>query len=309
MNKNSKTWISAPSLFQQPIRETRLPSFFRHPLARIILAILFLMPIIQLHNAFSFLVLDKLDGPALYAVQFPKAVLLIWLMMVSYHAYCRRIEGREALELGSNKWLPDFARGAAMGGGMIAVIVGMLAMLGYYSIGSTNEPFILVARIFRYGQGSFLEDLLFTVVLFRLLEEFAGTIAAYILVSALFGSLHLLNDNSSLMTSAFISIQQVTFLAPFILTRRLWMTWAVHFAWNYSQTGVFGMNNSGMAHHGFITPIINGPVAMTGGDFGPEGSYLSLAVNLAVGVPLLVLAWRRNQFVAPLWRRNKEVIS
>ncbi len=279
----------------------------RHPLARIIVAFLFLMPVIQLNNAFSYLVLDNLNEPVLSLVQFPKAILFVWLLLITYRAYCRRIEGREALEISSPKWLPEFASGLLFGGGMIAVIAGVLAAFGYYGIESFNDPFVLLVRIFRYGQGSLVEDLLFTVILFRLVEEFTGTAIAYVLVSAMFGLLHLPNDNSSLMTSAFISLQHITLLAPFILTRRLWMVWAVHFSWNYCQTAVLGLNNSGMAHEGFITPIINGPVAMTGGTFGIEGSYLSVAVNFIAGGCLLVLAWRRNQFVAPSWRRNEQV--
>ena len=52
------------------------------------------------------------------------------------------------------------------------------------------------------------------------------------------------------------------------------MSWAVHFSWNYMQTGVFGMNNSGLAQGGFITPLLSGPDWLTGGAFGLEGSWV-----------------------------------
>ncbi len=119
---------------------------------------------------------------------------------------------------------------------MIALIVGILAICGFYRIESLNSPFVLLTRIFRYGQGSFIEELIFTVILFRLLEEYAGTKLSFLVVSLLFGLMHLGNDNASLTRSAFISIQQIASLAPFILIRRIWMPWAIHFAWNYYQT-------------------------------------------------------------------------
>lgn len=83
------------------------------------------------------------------------------------------------------------------------------------------------------------------------------------------------------------------------------MPWALHFAWNYSQTAVFRLNNSGMAHAGFISPVVSGPDWLTGAAFGIEGSWLSLAPSLAVGILLLVLARRGGQFVAPSWRRTQ----
>lgn len=293
-------------LFQRPVERTRLPRFARHPLARIALAVFFLLPVVLLNNAFSFLVLDALDEPLLSAVQFPKAVLLLWLLMVSYGAYCRRIEGRPAFELGGDGWAREFAAGAAVGGGMVALLVGALALAGCYGVESLNDPFVLVVRAFRYGQGAFLEELLFTVILFRLLEEHAGTLAAVVAASLLFGLLHLGNDHATPATSLFIALQEIALLAPFILTRRIWMSWAVHFAWNYAQTAVFGLGNSGMAHGGLITPVVSGPDWLTGGDFGIEASWPSLALNLAVALLLLELARRRGQLVAPSWRRAAE---
>jgi membrane protease YdiL (CAAX protease family) len=283
--------------------------FLRHPLIRILLAVLFLVPAIALNNLFSYQVLDRLDEPFLSMVQFPKAVLLIWALMFLYRRYCLKVEGRPAYELSGTAWHREFGIGTLLGAGMVILIVGLLAVFGAYRVESVNGPQVLLGRLFRYGQGAFIEDLLFTVIIFRLLEELAGTVIAYVLVSLLFGGLHLLNDFATPTGGLFIAIQEITLLAPFILTRRLWMTWGVHLFWNYFQSGVFGLNNSGMAHHGFLEPVVTGPVWLTGGEFGIESSVVGLAINLAVGVPLLLMAIGHKQIVSPPWSRENQVAS
>jgi len=285
---------------------TKLPRFFHHPLFRILIAFGFLLPVITINNLFSIFVLDSLSDQVATWVQMATSVLVVWAGMWAYRQYCRRIEGREPFELGTDGWRTEFLLGTTMGMGMILIIVGILYAAGAYTVDSFGSPFVLLVRIFRYGQGSFLEDILFTIIMFRLLEEFAGTTVAYIGISLLFGWMHLWNDNSTYLTSLYIAIQEVTILAPFILTRRLWMTWAVHFGWNYAQTGIFGLNNSGMEHGGFLVPAINGPDWLTGGSFGIEASAVGILINLVVGIPLMILAFRRNQFLTPVWLRKSD---
>ncbi len=286
--------------------DTRFRRLIRHPLARIVIVLGFVAPVIVFNNVISLFVVERMGEPLKSLMQIPKAFVLLVLLAMVYRSYTRRIEKRGAIELGGDRWYLEFGAGWLMGGGMVASIVCALSLLGSFRIVSFNDPLLLVTSFFRYGQGSFVEELLFTVVLFRLIEEFVGTPASYLTVSLLFGLLHLGNDNATIGTSLFITIQEITLLAPFILTRRLWMSWAVHFSWNYSQTAVFGMNNSGMAHGGFINPEVGGPELLTGGSFGIEASVLGMLVNLAIGLPLLAAAWRYGQLVAPRWRRNQE---
>ncbi len=179
---------------------------------------------------------------------------------------------------------------------MVILITVILYISGFYEVDHFNSPGLLITRIFRYSQGAFIEELIFTLIIFRLLEEFSGTWIAYVFVSLAFGGMHLMNDNATVITSLCISVQQITLLAPFILTRRMWMGWAVHLSWNYFQAGVFGMNNSGMDHGGFISPLLSGPNWITGGDFGIEASIISLFLNLGVGIVILVAAAKNKQF-------------
>jgi hypothetical protein len=63
------------------------------------------------------------------------------------------------------------------------------------------------------------------------------------------------------------------------------------------------MNNSGNTQPSLITPTIEGPVWLTGGEWGPELSLFSIVVLFTVSLYFVKIASYNNQFVKPLWRR------
>lgn len=298
-----KTSINVNQLFTNKKSNTGIGKAIQFPLSRIVLAILFIAPVIALHNIFSFVVLDNLQGPWLNLIQYTETIMTIILIFIAYSFYTKKIENRKALELSTKKWFTEFATGFSIGGGTVILIVLILVLFGFYKTNGLNSPFTLVERIFRYGIGSFVEEIFFTLIIFKLIEEFAGTIISMVFVSLLFGAMHLGNDNASIWNSIFMALEHVFILAPFILTRRIWMVWAIHFSWNYFQTGVFGMNNSGMEHTGYIQPAISGPNWATGGNFGIEASYITIALNIVIGLLILFYAVKKEQMVKPIWNR------
>jgi len=297
--------IKVNQLFTNRIPETRLGKIFHFPLIRILLALLFVAPVIAFHNAFSFIVLDNVDGFLQNILQYSETAISILLIFLAYTFYAKRIEKRTAFEMNTKKWYTEFSSGVAVGGGLVILITLILALFGFYKIDSFNSPVVLFERIFRYGIGSFIEEMIFTIIIFKLIEEYAGTLTSIVIVSLLFGFMHLGNDNATVLSSIYMALEHLIILAPFILTRRIWMVWAVHFSWNYFQTAVFGMNNSGMAHKGLINPIVTGPEWITGGSFGIEASYLAIALQCAVGLIILRYAYNQAQLVKPLWTRSK----
>lgn len=66
--------------------------------------------------------------------------------------------------------------------------------------------------------------------------------------------------------------------APFLAiaytaTRSLWLPIGLHFAWNFTESGVFGTAVSGAdGEHGLLRTVLSGPEVLTGGTFGPEAS-------------------------------------
>ena len=89
-----------------------------------------------------------------------------------------------------------------------------------------------------------------------------------------------------------------------MLTRRLWMAIGIHAAWNFTQSGIFGVPTSGFPMKGVLVSELSGPEWLSGGAFGAEASVVTLTICTVAGVALLALAHRRGQFIAPFWRRR-----
>ncbi len=265
----------------------------------------FIFPSVLLHNLlFDFAFPSIIEEPWFVYIRYAEVLVNLALLIFLYHLYTRYIEKRKALEFNCNKGWFEYLTGLLVGAGMVAVVVGLMAILGYYRIEDINSPVVLVNKLFRYGMGTFIEELLFTLILFKLIEEFAGSVIAIAFVSLGFGLAHIGNDNATVLSALLICLAHITILAPFMLTRRIWFPWAIHLGWNYAQAAIFGMANSGFDQGGIITPVITGPEWLTGGAFGIEASYAALAINLIVGLVFLRAVIRRKQYVQPLWKRK-----
>jgi membrane protease YdiL (CAAX protease family) len=295
--------VNVNQVFMQRTPESKLLKILLFPLMRIIIAFLFLAPAIILHNLFVAFVLEGIEEPVNSLLYFTETVIFISLLIYSYSLYTKYIENRKMLEFNLTKWYKESGIGILIGGGIVICLVLLFIMFGFYKVEQTNSPFIIITGIFRYGAGSFIEELIFTIIFFRLVEEFTGTVVSIIVTSLLFGFMHLGNDNATILSSLNTSLGHIIILAPFILTRRIWMVWAVHFSWNFFQTAVFGMNNSGMAQDCFISPGISGAEWITGGMYGVEASYIALLIHIIIGVMILLQAIGSKQLVKALWRR------
>lgn len=91
--------------------------------------------------------------------------------------------------------------------------------------------------------------------------------------------------------------------AAYCLTRRLWFVIGLHLAWNFMLSGVFGLPVSGIdAGGGFLQGTVSGPVWLTGGTFGPEGSVIAVVFGLGLGVFLLAKAQQRGNLTTRIKR-------
>jgi uncharacterized protein len=92
--------------------------------------------------------------------------------------------------------------------------------------------------------------------------------------------------------------------AAFIYTKNLWFPIAIHFAWNFSQSGIFGANTSGNAlQKTLITSKIEGAEWFTGGAFGPEGSIQATVFCFIAAIVLLVLSQKEGKMVKGFWQK------
>jgi membrane protease YdiL (CAAX protease family) len=180
------------------------------------------------------------------------------------------------------------------GGGVIAVVAGAMYATGAASFsglrpGAAAAPgdilrllaFLLLAAAF--------EELAFRGYAFQRLVEALGPLAATIVSSAFFSLAHLRNPEATLLSSVNTALAGGLLAVAYLRTRGLWMPIGLHFAWNLFQGPVFSFPVSGYRMPELaLEAHLAGPVWLTGGGFGPEGSILLTGVAV---VAIAVLTW------------------
>ena len=196
----------------------------------------------------------------------------------------------------------NLAIGLGFGALLFTAVVGFAAVLDVYNIvgpGSTDT--LLKDLISAAIMPGFMEELLFRGMLFLWLERFAGSWAALVITSALFGLAHILNPNATWFSSFAIAMEAGLLLGgAYMLTRNLWMPIGLHAAWNYTQGFIFDVPVSGLDQDGLVEAKLTGPALLSGGSFGLEASVIALVAATGAGFWLLTLAVRRGNVVRPM---------
>jgi membrane protease YdiL (CAAX protease family) len=153
---------------------------------------------------------------------------------------------------------------------------------------------------------AFMEELLFRGILFRWIEAFAGSWAALVVTSALFGLAHIFNPNATWTSSLAITVEAGMLLGgAYMLARNLWVPIGLHGAWNFTQGFIFDVPVSGTDVHGLVEAKLSGPVLLSGGQFGLEASMIGVVLSIPLGLAMIVLAARRGLVVPPMWARDR----
>ena len=232
-------------------------------------------------------------------------VLPILVVHFTYRGIVRLIERRSVAELALDGAARETATGALIGAGCLTITVALVAALGYYEVEGFRAWTALVTAFGIAATSSYLEEVIFRGVIFRIAEEALGTWLTLTLTVALFGLAHLDNPNATLYGAAAIGIEAGVLLgAAYVLTRRLWLAIGVHFGWNFMQAGVFGPNLSGVEVGSLLQSRLSGPDPLSGGSLGVEGSVFAIGVCLLASLVLLTRARRQDRFIRPFWRRE-----
>ena len=151
------------------------------------------------------------------------------------------------------------------------------------------------------------EEIVCRGVLFRLLEEKLGSYIAIVVSALIFGMLHMANPGASIWIALALALQAGVLLSvAYVYSRSLWFPIAIHFAWNFVQSGIFGANLSGNEMNvSLLTTHIEGSEWVTGGVFGIEASVQATVVCLIMSITLLVLSIKKKRIVAPWWVQKR----
>ncbi|MFC2103746.1 CPBP family intramembrane glutamic endopeptidase [Bacteroidota bacterium] len=302
--------IRSNQLFTNANPTSKFGSFLQFPLVRIIIAFLFIFPVFILYRLFrDFIVLPSPEVFRSY-IQYFGAIFSFLFLIFTYSLYVKYIEKRKAHELLLRHSWNEFGKGFLITAVLVFIVVTILYILGNYQIDEWNSNKLIVIDLFmKFLMGALIEEILFRLIVFKLTEELLGTWIAFGIQVLFFGFSHGLNENATIFTSfAVVIIGGVLYTAAFMYTRRLWIVLGLHTGWNFLQSGVFGMPNSGSPYKGLIIPNIQGKGWITGGSFGIEASYIAILLCLIVGVYFIMQAIKANQIVQPVWIRKRSNI-
>jgi len=203
-------------------------------------------------------------------------------------------------------------KGMFLGALLVAVCVGVLALLGSYSIIGFNWHYSPWNDLLTLGvTAGVAEEIMMRGTLFRLVEEGLGTWGGVAISACVFGGAHLTNPDGTLWGATSIAIEAgILFAAVYIITRSLWWCIGLHFAWNVAEGPVFGSIVSGSgAQDSWLVASWTGPELLTGGVFGLEASIVPVILLGALGVAALVYAWRKGLMISPIWIRKRTLTA
>jgi membrane protease YdiL (CAAX protease family) len=288
---------------EKSAEEKRWKRVWRHPLVVLVVAIVILVAASAALSLLFNYVPRALSGAAGGAFPALVSVAVLWLL---YKLVIRKLGERRHDDLPVNgQAAKDLALGVGAGAALIALAAGIAALCGVYRVMGWGGSTDLLLILFQMGvSAAFIEEVLLRGIVFRWLEEFAGSWAALALSAALFGALHAGNPNATVFSSLAIALEAgILLAAAYMYTRSLWLAIGMHFGWNVTQGYVFDVPVSGNDVDGLVQARLSGPEWLSGGAFGLEGSVIALAVCTAGGVWLLLLAVRKGRLMAPHWRR------
>lgn len=255
-------------------------------------------------------VLLAVDGVPLFDVITHRPVHtlpLLWsapIILLAYAAYTAVVwfgERRGPVELSLGPAPLDLAAGLVVGLAMFSAVFLTLRLIGVYTLAPSHLmhwPQVVADNLLT----GLIEELLLRAIVFRLLIRAFGISPALALSAALFGAMHLLNPNATLVAAAAIAVEAGLMLAAFyMLTGRLWMSIGVHAAWNFAQGSIFGARVSGltMASSFYVSgPVPGSPEILSGGAFGPEASLPAMIVGTAVFAAVIAYLARQTSKTA-----------
>jgi hypothetical protein len=190
-----------------------------------------------------------------------------------------------------------FLIGLATGLALMSGTLGLMAALGVFALGQVTIPAGHIAmEVVKYAVLFVLvalaEELWFRSFTLVQLSRALSFWPAAVLMSGLFLLSHTANFGENPLGLIAAALVGLVLAYSFRRTGALWFAIGFHAAWDYTESFLFGVPDSGGVLRGaLMRSTIHGPAWLTGGSAGPEGSVL---VYAALVVLVLVV-----RFVLP----------
>lgn len=226
-------------------------------------------------------------------------------VIAAYKFFYKFIEKREVTEISTKGIAKNLILGTLLGVVLQSLTIFVIYLANGFKVVSINPiSFIIIPLTVAFTVAIF-EEILLRGIVFRIIEEKLGSTIALVISAIIFGALHLANPNSSLVAGICIAVFAGLLLgAAYMYTRNLWFPIAIHFAWNFMQSGIFGAITSGNEKtSSLLATQITGSKLITGGEFGPEATIQATLFGLVAAIILIYVNMKQNKFIKPYWKR------
>jgi membrane protease YdiL (CAAX protease family) len=298
-----------------PAPPSALRRFWRHPITQLVARIVFFALVAF---AVGYLLRMVIELPkykeGAIAAPLTETGATPWLrqlrgllpLALAYWLLVRVLERRKVDEFAPRKAPLHLTTGWLLGMAILLTAAAVLAVPGYYAVHGVNAGAPLLTPLLILGIGAGVgEEIVARGILFRVVEECFGTWFAVVFSAALFGLGHIANPNSNIWMALAIAVEAGFLLGmAYAWTRSLWFVIAMHAAWNFTQGPLLGIPVSGIAVTGLLDSTLQGPPVLSGGQFGAEGSILTVAICVALAFYFTRRAIAAGRIVPPYWRRR-----
>ncbi|TDP04039.1 CPBP family intramembrane glutamic endopeptidase [Flavobacterium sp. 245] len=276
---------------------------FNSPITKIILALLTFMAVVIISQQIAVKLLALTPFEKDYR-NLLKGLFVSPLCIFSYILFFKKYDKRAITEFSAKGLAKNLIIGTLIGFTLQSLTILVIYLNGSYRVLNINPiSFILIPFTIMFTV-AIIEEILVRGIIFRIVEEKLGTYISLTISSVLFGVFHLANPNSTLISSICITMAGFMLGAAFIYSRNLWFPIALHFAWNFTQSGIFGAITSGNEKtNSLLNAKIQGPEFITGGEFGPEGSIQAILFCTVGAIVLLALSRKQNKIIKPYWKK------
>jgi uncharacterized protein len=195
-----------------------------------------------------------------------------------------------------------FWQGVPLGLVMLSLLMALIAALHGFSVGGAALSGAEAVKYgVLYGIGfilvGFFEEFSFRGYLQATLGSGIGFWPAAIVLSLIFGAIHLANSGEAVLGAVTAGAFGLVAALSLFRTGSIWLAIGMHASWDWGETYLYSVPDSGAPAQGHLLNVgFHGPTWLTGGTVGPEGSALAILVLLiwALAIHLLFPVKRRH---------------
>lgn len=170
--------------------------------------------------------------------------------------------------------------GVLWGAISLSLLLFVLRAAGVFAFGSLGLSGTRALQFAVFWAAFFLFVALFEEFAFRgyvlfALQQVAGFWPTALLLSAIFAYMHRSNPGESWLGTLGAGAVGLFFCFTIRRTGNLWFAVGMHAAWDWAQSFLYGVPDSGVVEPGhLLNASLHGQAWLSGGSVGPEGSVL-----------------------------------